>query len=212
MRFQFVLDQSNCTRLVEMETIRELIVIVFIWHFRYMRIGLVGKIFRYFQENNMADKENENEKRAENVASTSKYAMGLDSVARERYERKLELFSGGFKVPDPFAMKESEWSLDMTKWPPVEYADLFNYFINTPGIYTKESLKAYKSLDGYDYFVSGHVHEVFISEISPDSPVTLLKARVKPSQRLNDEPHDVWICVNKLSGYIIAAHCTCKAG
>ena len=90
--------------------------------------------------------------------------------------------------------KRPGFSLDMTKWPPIEYADLFNYFINTPGIYTKEALKAYKSLDGYDYFISGHVHEVFHSDVSPDSPVCLLKARVLPSQRLNDEPHDPWIC------------------
>ena len=146
------------------------------------------------------------------VGTFSKYVLELDSVSRERYESKLTLFNGGFKIPDPYSITESEWSLDMTKWPPVEYADLYNYFINTPGIYTKEALKAYKSLEGYDYFVSGHVHEVFMTEINRDSPVTLLKAWVKPSQRLNDEPHYAWICVERLSGYIIAAHCTCKAG
>ena len=160
----------------------------------------------------MADYENKGKENENCVDSVSDYALGLDTVSRERYDRKLELFDGRFKVPDPYVLKDNEWSLDMTKWPPIEYADLFNYFINTPGIYTKEALKAYKSLDGYDYFISRHDHEVFHSDVSPDSPVCLLKARVLPSQRLNDEPHDPWICVDRLPGYIIAAHCTCKAG
>ena len=160
----------------------------------------------------MADYENKENESESCVDFVSDYALGLDSVSRERYDRKLELFDGRFKVPDPYALKDNEWSLDMTKWPPVEYADLFNYFINTPGIYTKEALKAYKSLDGYDYFISGHVYEVYYSDVSPASPACLFKARVKPSQRLNDEPHDPWICVDRLSGYITAAHCTCKAG
>ena len=155
------------------------------------------------------------------VVAHSKYEIECDSVARERYERKLKLFNGGFLVPNPYGIKESEWSLDMTKWPPIEYGDLYNHFINTPGIYTKEALKAFKSLEGYDYFVSGHVQEVFLYEISPDSPVALLKGRVKPSQGLNDDPHKPtqnddphkpWILVDRHSGYIIAAHCTCKAG
>ena len=188
--------------------IRELIIIVVIRDFRYMRSGLVGKR----QKINMAYIGSSKKENQSCVVAHSKYAVELDFESRERYQRKLKLFDGGFLVPDPYGIKESEWSLDMTKWPPIEYGDLYNYFINTPGIYTKDALKAYKSLEGYDYFVSGHVQEVFIFEISPDSPVAVLKARVKPSQRLNDDPHEPWICVDRYSGYIIAAHCTCKAG
>ena len=59
------------------------------------------------------------------VVAHSKYMIELDSVARDRYERKLKLFNGAFLVPDPYGIKESEWSLDMTKWPPIEYGDLY---------------------------------------------------------------------------------------
>jgi len=44
-----------------------------------------------------------------------------------------------------------------------------------------------------------------------DLPVRVMKCRVKPSQSVNDKPHEPWIIV-KESGEVWSAHCTCKAG
>ena len=37
-------------------------------------------------------------------------------------------------------------------------------------------------------------------------------AKVNPSQRLNDKPHEAWVGVNKRTCAIVTAHCTCMAG
>ena len=37
-------------------------------------------------------------------------------------------------------------------------------------------------------------------------------AKVNPSQRLNDKPHEAWVGMNKRTCAIVTAHCTCLAG
>ena len=62
----------------------------------------------------------------------------------------------GVLLHDPFQIYEKEWINGPSLWPPVHYGDISNYLVNTPGQYTVESLRAYKSLDGYNFFVSGN--------------------------------------------------------
>ena len=100
----------------------------------------------------------------------------------------------------------------MKKWPSVEYADIYTYLIDTPGVYTREKLKARKSLDGYNYFMSGHVQTCWYYAIAKDSSDCFIKAKVMPSNRVNDKPHEPRVCVDKRLGYVVSAHCTCKAG
>jgi len=56
-------------------------------------------------------------------------------------------------------VSDDQWVDDVRKWPSVEFGDLYS---ETKGPYTKESLKAYKSLEAYKY-----VHTVFFCESSP---------------------------------------------
>ena len=52
----------------------------------------------------------------------------------------------------------------------------------------------WKSLDMYNYFQSGHVHDVKLWAISSDK--CILKALVNPSQQAADQAHETWIAVN----------------
>ena len=131
----------------------------------------------------------------------------LDNEAWARYKQKLQI--SGYEVPDPFSL--TDWEDNIHKWPPVEYGDIYNYLINSPGVYTQDTLKAYKSLDAYSFYSAGHVHQVFYHNVSKESPVCVLKSKVTPSQSVTDPPREAWVVVDK-KGAISAAHCTCMAG
>ena len=99
---------------------------------------------------------------------TSIYFNTLSVDDQRHYRRKLELLG---KVEDPYLMWEKpaqtvSTSLDWHDWPNVEYPDIYNYLIETPSLYTKESLKAYKSLDGYKYYCDGRVSKVSVHSYS----------------------------------------------
>jgi hypothetical protein len=157
------------------------------------------------KEINMASKENDMMVASKLTTQISH----LDTISMNRYAEKLLV--DGFMIPDPYGTG-LKYENSTQKWPNVLFGDIYNYLINTPGIYTQESMKAYKSLDGYNFFACGHVQEVLFSEVSGDSPFCVLKSKVMPSQSVTKKPHEPWVCVHKEKGYIISAHCTCKAG
>jgi hypothetical protein len=140
----------------------------------------------------------------------SKYYCGLDKKSQERYVEKLTV--NGAELQDPYSESFQGWEKKTTNWPTVEYGDIWQYLIDTPGKHTKSKMKAYKSLDGYNFFLSGHVRTCFYNPISTDSTVCFIKAKVTPSQSVNKTPHEVWLCLDKHMGYVVSAHCTCKAG
>ncbi len=71
----------------------------------------------------------------------------------ERYREKLAILGD---LIDPYlTMIGDQNSLEWQDWPEVQYPDIYNYLIATPSPYTKEDMKAYKSLEGYRQFVDG---------------------------------------------------------
>ena len=101
-------------------------------------------------------------------------------------------------------------SIEWMNWPNVSYADIYNYLILSPG-FTHEQLKAYKSLEGYNHFVTGWVSSIKVTIVPSSRPnIYLFTAVVKHSQRLSATPLKVWTAI-KHSGEIICAHCTCMA-
>ena len=121
-------------------------------------------------------------------------------------------------IDDPYIVIEksrgahtSKDEVEWQDWPDVLYPDIYNYLIETPGLYTKETLKAYKSLDGYNFYSSGWVSNVKVYEIMDDPKRYLATFHVKHSQTLSATPLKPWVAVEK-NGCIICAHCTCMAG
>ena len=90
---------------------------------------------------------------------------------------------------------------DMTKWPRAEFDHIFCYFIEHPGVYTRQQLMQWKSLDGYNCFTSGHVMEVKVWVAGPNCRLRM--ARVNPSQSSPDNTHLTWIAVRVLSDIIV---------
>ena len=56
-------------------------------------------------------------------------------------------------------------SIEWVDWPSVCYDDVYNYLISMSSEYTHEMLKAYKDMDGYDFFMNGWINNI---------PVTLI--------------------------------------
>jgi len=46
------------------------------------------------------------------------------------------------------------------------YVDIYDFFITRTSVYTKNQLKAYKSLDAYHYFADGWIKEMKYAPIN----------------------------------------------
>ena len=104
------------------------------------------------------------------------YAEGLSPSEKKEYLTKTEKI----KYNDPYKIKSSEFSSDVENFPNVTSLDMVNYFVLSPNpsfsasemlqlkkltsttspTYTKEEMKAFKSLDAHNQFVSGWVRDV----------------------------------------------------
>ena len=82
------------------------------------------------------------------------YVDSLPKQEKERYVKKLNvLYGSDSNVVDPYMIDEEQWKDDVCLWPPIEFGDIYSYLIDTPGQFTKEKLKAYKSLDAFNYYI-----------------------------------------------------------
>ena len=99
--------------------------------------------------------------------SNSDYYRSLSSNDKTWYENKLTL-SDGRKLPDPYTLHEG-WRSDVTLMQDISWPDVYNYLINTPNTFSKESLKAYKSLEAYNFYENGHVQDIFFHSIKEEN-------------------------------------------
>ena len=96
----------------------------------------------------------------------------------------------------------------MANWPDVTYPDIVNYLVDKQSAYTLKKLKAFKSLESYNYFTSGWVLEMGHTKING---LSVFLGKVKHSQRMNDASLQPWVIVEE-DGSINSGHCTCMAG
>ena len=122
--------------------------------------------------------------------SWSKYFLDLPprSEVKKRYKEKISL--AGFSK-NPYCCLEMKGkgssavvSVEWTNWP-----DIYNYLILTPGV-----TQAYKSLEGYNFYVNGKVSNLVVTEVSGTKNYSknyLFTAVVKHSQALSIPPSKV---------------------
>ena len=67
----------------------------------------------------------------------------------------------GELLSDSFTIKN--WRCDESLPPDIYWPDIYNYLIEYPSVFSKEGLKAYKSL----FFISGQEQEVYYQDFSP---------------------------------------------
>jgi len=69
-------------------------------------------------------------------------------------------------------------------------------------------MRTYKSLEAYNFFVSGWVQTIFHIVVNNHY---IFKGNVRPSWRVNEKPHHPWVAMTT-DAVVITAHCTCMAG
>ena len=102
------------------------------------------------------------------MASATAYSLNLNSDERT---------ADGTALPDPYTLAEN-WKDNVKLLPDITWADIYNYLINTPSLYTNKNLKVYKSLEAYNFFVSGHIHDVAYHRINNLSEFYFIKTKV----------------------------------
>ena len=103
------------------------------------------------------------------------YFENLDAEDKDLYKKKLTLHNLEI-LPDPYS--SDGWKDDVSLLPDIGWPDIYHYLIHTPSTFTHESLKAYKSLEAYNLFVSGHVQDVFYHAIEIANDFCCIKSEV----------------------------------
>ena len=140
------------------------------------------------------------------------YIQTLDMASMARYLEKIQVIND--KCPygiekDLFTSMKTYYN-SATNWPEETHPDIVNYLIHTTSAYTLNELKAYKSLELYNYFISGFVIDI-LHLIENDH--SLFMGKVKHSQRMRESPLLPWVIV-ETDATVLFDHCscTCMAG
>ena len=102
---------------------------------------------------------------------------------------------------DPVPIPDQQF--DMECLPPIKAMDLLSYLVLETSFYTKEQFKAYKSLEAYNFMVSGFLTSIQGCIVADKHVDT---GKVRHSQRMNDPLISVWIVAEK-DGIVRSAHC-----
>ena len=81
------------------------------------------------------------------VVKISDYTESLSADNVADYKAKLTL-DNGMILPDTFGVDKSQRVNDVTVWPPLAFADIFQYFVVSRH-YSLDESKNWKTLDGY---------------------------------------------------------------
>ena len=90
------------------------------------------------------------------------YFSCLNTIGQQRYMDKLRLLETypWRTTPTMLHANSINFVKDMSHWPPIEYGHIFCFFVDRPGVYTRQQMLQWKQLDAYNYFTSGFVRTV----------------------------------------------------
>ena len=83
----------------------------------------------------------------------SEYNRKLDDHVRRRYLEKIAEVG-----VDPVTIPDEQFNSDCL--PPIEATDLLSYLVLETSFYTKQQFKAYKSLEAYNFLVTGFITSI----------------------------------------------------
>ena len=86
----------------------------------------------------------------------SEYFKALNSKAQSRYKQKLDMLGG---IPDPYLIETGKAKAKSSNGVLGPALSILTT-TTTPSPYTKDQLRAYKSLDAYNFATSGWVDKV----------------------------------------------------
>ena len=85
------------------------------------------------------------------------------------------------------------------EWPDVTYAEVYDYLVLTASFYTRDQIKAKKSLDGYNFFANGWLNSVTVLSVGNGNYLFL--STVKHSQSVSLPPLKVWVITKSDGGW-----------
>ena len=145
----------------------------------------------------------------ENNLPILKTAEQIEGEIASEYKQKLSVNNVTF--PDPFKI-ENGWKNEeeaITSWPIVSAFAVIN-FLRVDS--TVKDLNDYKSSKAYSYFQQGWLGELFYLQLDAHKEYCLVKADCRPSMRISDTKHNLWLLLSQVNGTVFRAHCTCMAG
>ncbi len=107
----------------------------------------------------------------ERAPSLPNYRDSLNVEHVKIYDEKLN-FTADI---DPYAVSGRFYSTAMENYPEIEFPDMVNYLLFTKSRFTKEQLKAYGSLEAYQYFVAGWVRSIHVGNVTVKTVVLIGK-------------------------------------
>ena len=97
-------------------------------------------------------------------------AKGLAIDIQERYKIKIAQCEG----TDSYTVKKSDLSYEIDDYPTMSFPDICNYLVlQTSLFYTTKQMKAYKSMEAYNYFISGWVKEIGTKRLQNNSALLI---------------------------------------
>lgn len=137
----------------------------------------------------------------ENNVKIAQTAEEIEGVLAGEYKDKL--VCKGFQIPDPFKLKEG-WKPEregIKHYPSVSTYYIIQFLMLN---YDMEDLNDYKKSKAYSYFERGWLGKIDFHPLR-NTPFCLLKTDCRPSQKISDTLHKLWLLLSKDTGNVLEA-------